>query len=225
MAMAAAAACSGSCVCTVLVEAGIITAPSAVHALSVTHLKLMGFSRALVPPTARALSRHPCTSCTQGGTTGTVRRPCMGRRPAPERQPPHGRRVRASSVLVTSPAQRAERPRDPGGVAAFMSAHSKTPYVTHSMDISSGKGVVRGRRVQKLTFALQPPPAVEVLCPDQAHGLCRSLMTATTWPSTDPHDGHASTCPGHAFRHPRDAITALELHSRLSIQQHVPYCV
>ena len=50
-------------------------------------------------------------------------------------------------------AQRTERPRDPAGVAAFMSAHSKPPYITHGMDISSGKGVVRGRRVQQLTFA------------------------------------------------------------------------
>ena len=52
------------------------------------------------------------------------------------------------------PAQRAERPRDPGGVAAFMSAHSKTPYVTPSMDFPSRGGVVRGRRVQQLAFAL-----------------------------------------------------------------------
>ena len=49
-------------------------------------------------------------------------------------------------------AQRAERPRDPGGVAAFMSAHSKTPCVTPCMEFSSGEGVVWGRRVQQLTF-------------------------------------------------------------------------
>ena len=48
----------------------------------------------------------------------------------------------------------AERPRGPSGVAAFMSAHSKTPYITPSMDFYSGKGVVRGRRVQQLGFAL-----------------------------------------------------------------------
>ena len=47
-----------------------------------------------------------------------------------------------------------ERPRDPSGVAAFMSANSKTPYITPSMEFSSGKGVVRGRRVQQLEFTL-----------------------------------------------------------------------
>ena len=47
-----------------------------------------------------------------------------------------------------------ERPHAPSGVAAFMSAHSKTPYITPSMDFSSGKGVVRGRRGQQLEFAL-----------------------------------------------------------------------
>ena len=52
------------------------------------------------------------------------------------------------------PAQRAERPRDPGGVAAFMSAHSKTLYITPGMDISPGEGVVRGRRAQQLAFTL-----------------------------------------------------------------------
>ena len=46
-----------------------------------------------------------------------------------------------------------ERPRAPSGVAAFMSAHSKTPYITPSMDFSSGKGVVRGRRGQQLGLA------------------------------------------------------------------------
>ena len=51
-------------------------------------------------------------------------------------------------------AQRAERPRDPGGVAAFTSAHSKTPYITPSKEFSSGGEVVQGRRVQQLTFAL-----------------------------------------------------------------------
>jgi hypothetical protein len=39
-----------------------------------------------------------------------------------------------------------ERPDAPSGVVAFMSAHSKNPYITPSMDCSSGKGVVRGRR-------------------------------------------------------------------------------
>ena len=54
-----------------------------------------------------------------------------------------------------------ERPRDPSGVAAFMSANSKTPYITPSMEFSSGKGVVRGRRVQQLEFTL--------LCHTRAH--------------------------------------------------------
>ena len=47
-----------------------------------------------------------------------------------------------------------ERPRDPSGVAAFMSANSKTPYITPGMEVSSGQGVVRGRRVQQLEFTL-----------------------------------------------------------------------
>ena len=36
-----------------------------------------------------------------------------------------------------------------------MSAHSKNPYITPSMGFSSGEGVVRGRRVQQLTFTLR----------------------------------------------------------------------
>ena len=39
-------------------------------------------------------------------------------------------------------------------VAAIMSAHSKTPYITPSMDFYSGNRVVRGRRGQQLKFAL-----------------------------------------------------------------------
>ena len=50
-------------------------------------------------------------------------------------------------------AKRVTRPRDPGGVAALMSAHSTTPYITPSMGFSSGGGVVRGRRMQQQTFA------------------------------------------------------------------------
>ena len=37
------------------------------------------------------------------------------------------------------------RPHAPSGVAAFMSAHSKTPYITPSMDFPSVNGVARGR--------------------------------------------------------------------------------
>ena len=47
-----------------------------------------------------------------------------------------------------------ERPDAPSGVAAFMSAHSKTPCITPIMIFSSGKGVVWGRRGQQLEFAL-----------------------------------------------------------------------
>ena len=47
-----------------------------------------------------------------------------------------------------------ERPHAPSGVAAFKAAHSKTPHNTPSMDFSSGKGVVRGRRGQQPGFTL-----------------------------------------------------------------------
>ena len=45
---------------------------------------------------------------------------------------------------------------DNSEVAAFMPAHSKTPYITPSTDFSYRKGVVRGRRGQQLGFALTP---------------------------------------------------------------------
>ena len=48
----------------------------------------------------------------------------------------------------------AERPRGPGGVAAFMPSHSKTPYITPSMDFYSRNGVVWGRRGPQLEFSL-----------------------------------------------------------------------
>ena len=59
-------------------------------------------------------------------------------------------------------------PPRPSGVAAFMSAHSKTPYITPSMDFSSGKGVVRGRGGQQLGFALRD------------HAAARELQSAPT---------------------------------------------
>ena len=75
-----------------------------------------------------------------------------------------------------------ERPRAPGRVAAFMSAHSKTPYITPSMDVSSGNGVVRGRGGAQLGFALihvslLPPHLDIVLCialttPARMHCCC-----------------------------------------------------
>ena len=58
---------------------------------------------------------------------------------------------RAQPFLATAIT---ERPRNPSGVAASLSAHSNIPYITTSMDFSSGKGVVRGRRGQELKFAL-----------------------------------------------------------------------
>ena len=51
-----------------------------------------------------------------------------------------------------SPRDITERPRAPSGVAAFMSADSKTPCSTPSMNFSSGNGVVRGRRGHHLGF-------------------------------------------------------------------------
>ena len=64
--------------------------------------------------------------------------------------------AQSNSILAAPCLQRAEQPRDPGGVAVFMSANSKTPCVTPSMEYSSRKGVVRGRRVQQqLTFTLR----------------------------------------------------------------------
>ena len=56
------------------------------------------------------------------------------------------------SRLGSTPCARdiTERPRAPSGVAAFVSAHSKTPYITPSIHFPSGKGVVRGRRGQQL---------------------------------------------------------------------------
>ena len=62
-------------------------------------------------------------------------------------------RLGRSGCGAHHPAHRAERPRDPGGVAAFVSAHSKNPCITPSMEFSSREGVVRGRRVQQLAFA------------------------------------------------------------------------
>ena len=60
-----------------------------------------------------------------------------------------------------------ERPRAPSGVAAFMPANSKTPYITPSMDFSSCTRVVRGRRGQQLDDALP-----WVLCNTRYGKLC-----------------------------------------------------
>ena len=48
--------------------------------------------------------------------------------------------------LVWHSREITERPHAPSGVAAFMAAHSKTPYITPAMDFFSGKGVTWGRR-------------------------------------------------------------------------------
>ena len=76
------------------------------------------------------------------------------------RMPPRNVTAALPMCPCARAAQRAERPRDPGGVAAFMSAHSETPYITPSMELSSGEGVVRGRRVQQLAFTLRVPMCV-----------------------------------------------------------------
>ena len=64
--------------------------------------------------------------------------------------------TRADPALIRArqPEQITERPRAPSGVAAFMSVHSKTPYITPGMIFSSEKGVARGRGGQQLGFAL-----------------------------------------------------------------------
>ena len=46
-----------------------------------------------------------------------------------------------------------ERPHAPSGVAAFMSAHSKTPCVTPSMGHFSGNGVVGGAAAARMYLA------------------------------------------------------------------------
>ena len=60
-------------------------------------------------------------------------------------------------VRVNIPVRSQVDTWSPSGVAAFMSAHSKTPYITPSMGFSSGKGVVRrGRRGQQPRRYLVP---------------------------------------------------------------------
>ena len=54
----------------------------------------------------------------------------------------------AKAFTEASTKEITERPRAPSGVAAFMSAHSKTPYITLSMEVYSVKGVVRGTGAQ-----------------------------------------------------------------------------
>ena len=70
-------------------------------------------------------------------TTTHSAHPSMASHPAC-REHPHSLAQAARAIT--------ERPHAPSGVATCMSAHSKTPYITHSMDFSSWKGVVRGHR-------------------------------------------------------------------------------
>ena len=51
-----------------------------------------------------------------------------------------GARLQGDTERIT------KRPRAPSGVAVFMSAHSKTPYIPPSKEFSSGNAVARGRR-------------------------------------------------------------------------------
>ena len=85
----------------------------------------------------------------------------------------------------------AERPRDPAGVAAFMSTHSKIPCVTRSMGFSSGKGVVRGRGVQQLTFTLVGDPL-------PVHTPLQGISSA--WRSTGSHSARPAAACSHPSR-------------------------
>ena len=63
-------------------------------------------------------------------------------------------------------------PPAPSGVAAFMSAHSNTQYITPSMDFPFGKGVVWGCRGQQLEFTLvdvRRVPLLSSCCPLHPH--------------------------------------------------------
>ena len=66
----------------------------------------------------------------------------------------------------------AERPHAPSGVAAFMSAHSKTPHISPSMVSSSGNGVVRGLRGQQLGFTSGRQATVATPCSAHQNRTC-----------------------------------------------------
>ena len=59
------------------------------------------------------------------------------------------------------PRENTERPHAPSGVAAFMTAHSKTPYNTPSMDFPSVNGVVRGAQEAAAGVCLGYPKSTE----------------------------------------------------------------
>ena len=91
-------------------------------------------------------TKPACQSSTTSNCT-----PARARLPALPSTPARGHpRAHVGACLmrasVAMPAQRVERPRAPGGVAAFASVHSKTPHVTPSMKISSwGRGSTKAR--------------------------------------------------------------------------------
>ena len=60
----------------------------------------------------------------------------------------------AAATIATADQETLQSPPPSPVGSQHSSAHSKTPHITHSMDFSSGKGVVRVRRGQQLEFAL-----------------------------------------------------------------------
>ena len=89
-------------------------------------------------------------------------------------------RTRDAAVPYAAPARQiTERPHAPSGVAAFMSVHSTTPYITPSMVFPSGKGVAWGRRGQQLGSPLAP--CYPLACARQTHP-CRLPIILTPCP-------------------------------------------
>ena len=126
----------------------------------------------------------------------------------------------------------------PTGVAVFMSAHSKTPYITPSMDFYSGKGVVRGRRGQQLGFALATADPAAAPCatadgnPAAApttdgnrlslqsigsavcvHHVCPATQTTNHTPHVTRHTSHV-TCHTPQATHAAGSLFASRTHLR-----------
>ena len=78
-----------------------------------------------------------------------------------------------------APARRQEQsdPRDPGGVAACMSARSKTPYITPSMEFSSaeGRGGAGSQGAAADIYLAAPPQPPHVPRPPQ---YCKGMAAA-----------------------------------------------
>ena len=72
----------------------------------------------------------------------------IGTTPREITERPHARRTAHAGVCLSTAIR--ERPHAPSGVAVFMSAHSKTPYIT-----PRGKVLVWGCRGQQLGFACE----------------------------------------------------------------------